>query len=479
MSDIGLENIQLQPKAFYQNLTEAVQACIDSLPPNEQLPIEDRVHQITFDLTGSRPLKDLSDLIENQFGYVMEPIAIDTALVINASMAVTIQLPAPATRGAFSAYVSFQKTLTDLAGHIETASGKVLGSAFNPHVHATISGVLFVLSEYYPDLGIGAAEIAGVILHELGHCYDYINVFKQGAVVTGLADELSRYTPTPIEVSDVTRAAADCEKALLALKGPKRPELVAFTKQLSDVKTTLLNQNNPSQDSLQAVLHYITSVTAYSIASLQVRQLCSLGLRLPAIYVTDEFRTRDERMADAFSARYGAGSALVRFLSGASYFNKKYGKIDGSLAEATVRYRGLQYTMAPWQILMNGLNITPMVSLGGYDNELKRMTEICSALYAGFKNPKLDGATRDYYLGEIDLIKKQIAAWNAYPDNKIRKYFYASVGILIRSGMAAFHLFTEDLEQQYEKLQLLTKDFVDNPLFYQGARLTKLAESRA
>ena len=128
-------------------------------------------------------------------------------------------------------------------------------------------------------------------------------------------------------------------------------------------------------------------------------------------------------------------------------------------------------------LLKATLDIGPSSVSMIYDAEDKRYLELLQSLYPLFKSTHMDDDLRDYYLQQVTDLKALLESWDMRKAVLYRMALHRGLILFAQYGYAPFLVFTHKLTSQYQTLQTLTRDFVDNPLFYQEKRLTKLSQN--
>lgn len=474
----ALENIDAQSPAFFHDLSKLFQESMDTLPKNNgETSLQDRIQEALFHLNDIDFIKKLAAVIKHYLNITFSEIILEIDPIINAMCSVQFVASTKKTDTGVLVYAKYTDVVQEALRFLDRSNGRYSTPPdptkviFNLH----LAVAFFIINEYFPDVHFTAENIAAVILHELGHAYDFIERGYRQSTFNGLMDDLTLYDTTTITKEELIGVIQHSKLLLKKAATLQDKEIAYFIKALDGVEKMLASNTHPlNQTDMAYVANYINFLSSFGTSLLYTLHLSErLSIKIPE---TAEAHTVAERTADGFSARYGAASALLEALQKLHYLQLKYPRQILDLIPASHALGSIKEGLSFGQKLKETFNIIPTLPFGSYDPELKRFQEIINSLYPIFKSPKLSKNLRDYYLSEVEKCQFLIDSWENRATIKYREIIAKALSVLLRFGFAPFRLFTEDLSKQYRELQILTRSYIDNSLYYQSSRIDRLLD---
>ena len=476
----GIESISLHNPEAFSHVSDIMQRVIDNLPPLKKGDLLiDRTQAVAFYLETGPLLQEITDTLNHYFGPYVTSVHVMASPMPSAEWSQAISLTKP-TVSAASNKLTFQEVVSDIAVNIDALNG-TLDKTNSSDIYQfkgfiTLTAGLFIIGDFYPQGKLTAEEITGIIFHEMGHAYDFSVRYQQSAVSTGLADTLMQYTDSEPTVTSTLAVLKACDGLLTKKPVSKIPQAIAFKKDLTTA-IHVLESSTETPRELGVLQSYVVRTTGMLVASTTAVANTEL-IYHDVLTCTNHIRGTQERAADTFAARMGAGAALNKALMKLALVVKLLPHDYRDLVTVTAG-NTLIRQVSFWQLMADITNLTPSMTIGGYDNQLKRFSEIAKSLYGQFAQSTLPSELKAYYADQIETICEQTNAWKQRTDVKYREMLYHGLEILKAHGPVAFFTYTNQLEARYNRLQIYTKDLVDNPLFYQGYRLDKIAQNIA
>lgn len=270
--------------------------------------------------------------------------------------------------GNADAYNLYRQVNNVLVGQIDLETGKVGGDFSKIPIVIGLGHGFFD-----PKWGFTAEEIAGILLHELGHDFTYCYALH--------------YTCT------TNMVLGNAVKAIVAADDMKQKHAI-----MSDIENTLGIKITDKDELIRYDKYenyYITMLGKY-----REKVYDALG--------SSSYNTNmSEQLADMFASRHGAGVAMV---SGLHRLNKlvtaqpKESKVVSRLCSIMGFIMFFPITIP---LMVAGFMANDFIA-GTYDLEKDRFIRVRNESYAALKDPNLTADEKKLILGEIEVINKII-----------------------------------------------------------------------
>ncbi|QKE54613.1 putative virion structural protein [Salmonella phage vB_SalM_SA002] len=410
----GLEAIAFQrTRPVFTLLTAEVQSLMDKMVSNNETKLTDALlkeSKIPTILSAASGFDNIT-MVADQYA----PINAYTNIITISKMHVFHDKWRRQFTTNADAYALYRQTNNVLTGQIDLETGRVSGDFSK--IPLTIGlGNQFLNPKY----GFTAAEVAAILLHELGHDFTYCYTLH--------------YTCT------TNMVLALAAKAIVAESDNRQKHAI-----MTDLQNTLgiridnmdeLTRYDKYED------YYITMLGSY-------RKKTYDALGSPS-YNTN----MSEQMADMFAARHGGGAAIV---TGLNRMNKLF--TPPTWYRAIERAQGiLAFVMlSPITVplFLVGVFVNDFVS-GTYDLDKDRFIRIRNEAIASLKDQSLSSDEKKTIMSEIDTINEIIKS----TDNDWS--FAGKVAMLVRSSQR-----TQSRQKNLlQDLEALT----NNPLYVAAAK---------
>lgn len=410
----GLEAIAFQrTRPVFTLLTAEVQSLMDKMVSNNETKLTDALlkeSKIPTILSAASGFDNIT-MVADQYA----PINAYTNIITISKMHVFHDKWRRQFTTNADAYALYRQTNNVLTGQIDLETGRVSGDFSK--IPLTIGlGNQFLNPKY----GFTAAEVAAILLHELGHDFTYCYTLH--------------YTCT------TNMVLALAAKAIVAESDNRQKHAI-----MTDLQNTLgiridnmdeLTRYDKYED------YYITMLGSY-------RKKTYDALGSPS-YNTN----MSEQMADMFAARHGGGAAIV---TGLNRMNKLF--TPPTWYRAIERAQGiLAFVMlSPIAVplFLVGVFVNDFVS-GTYDLDKDRFIRIRNEAIASLKDQSLSSDEKKTIMSEIDTINEIIKS----TDNDWS--FAGKVAMLVRSSQR-----TQSRQKNLlQDLEALT----NNPLYVAAAK---------
>lgn len=410
----GLEAIAFQrTRPVFKLLTAEIQSLMDKMVSDKETVLTDKMlndSKIGMIMSAASGFENITLVADKS-----APINAYTHIITLSKMHVFHNKWQRMVLGSADAYSLYRQTNNVLTGQIDLETGKVSGDFSK--IPLTIGlGNQFLNPKY----GFTAAEVAAILLHELGHDFTYCYTLH--------------YTCT---TNMVLMMAA---KAVAAESDNRQKHAI-----MTDVENTLgIRIENmeelTSYDKYED--YYITMLGAY-----RKKVYDALG---SASYNTN----MSEQMADMYAARHGGGAAIV---SGLNRMHKLFN--PPKWAQYIQRCQGIFafVMLAPLTVplFLTGVFVNDFVA-GTYDLDKDRFIRIRNESIAALKDQDLSADEKKTIMSEIDTIEAIIKT----TDNDWS--FAGKVAMLVRSSQRT-QARQKNLLQDLEAL-------TNNPLYVAAAK---------
>lgn len=410
----GLEAIAFQrTRPVFTLLTAEVQSLMDKMVSNNETKLTDALlkeSKIPTILSAASGFDNIT-MVADQYA----PINAYTNIITISKMHVFHDKWRRQFTTNADAYALYRQTNNVLTGQIDLETGRVSGDFSK--IPLTIGlGNQFLNPKY----GFTAAEVAAILLHELGHDFTYCYTLH--------------YTCT------TNMVLALAAKAIVAESDNRQKHAI-----MTDLQNTLgiridnmdeLTRYDKYED------YYITMLGSY-----RKKTYDALGS-------TSYNTNMSEQMADMFAARHGGGAAIV---TGLNRMNKLF--TPPTWYRAIERAQGiLAFVMlSPIAVplFLVGVFVNDFVS-GTYDLDKDRFIRIRNEAIASLKDQSLSSDEKKTIMSEIDTINEIIKS----TDNDWS--FAGKVAMLVRSSQR-----TQSRQKNLlQDLEALT----NNPLYVAAAK---------
>lgn len=477
------------PSPLFLGVTAACQAVMDELGDMTGKSEKD-ARTATMSAISKTKFKDtLSKVIFDNTGIRLAGIIIDTTVQFNAMMSYELLLDKitpqykvvdKSTTGEslgnfFQAFAMYSATQDDY-GKISLPEDMQKAIEFKLY----LSDSWFYVKSLLPEETVTAGMIAAVIMHEMGHSVTFYRDFGRMSKYNDITTDMIAYSKTAHTVSETMTFLDDMSKMIAAsldglekhVKLKERDENEAYLqKGIAGLKDKLSKLNEVDRDTA-AGIRYITMVsTVYILSNAGV---CSFFLT--EMQESDHTTAvHDERLADEFAVRNGAGaelSAAIAFLF--RLFEEHRVKIRfGKLARIPI-LSGYLSMMTYVAVLTD---IDSCVATMGYDPNIKRLEQMCRSAYVILKDPDIPASTRDYYMNQIRQCRGQLDEYENKSYVKSRDKFYNIASSIFKLPFLPLILLLKSTGSQYKYLHEWTDQIIRNDLAYHNARVTKVLEN--
>lgn len=410
----GLEAIAFQrTRPVFTLLTAEVQSLMDKMVSNNETKLTDALlkeSKIPTILSAASGFDNIT-MVADQYA----PINAYTNIITISKMHVFHDKWRRQFTTSADAYALYRQTNNVLTGQIDLETGRVSGDFSK--IPLTIGlGNQFLNPKY----GFTAAEVAAILLHELGHDFTYCYTLH--------------YTCT------TNMVLALAAKAIVAESDNRQKHAI-----MTDLQNTL----GIRIDNMDELTRYDKYEDYY------VTMLGSYRKKIYDALGSPSYNTNmSEQMADMFAARHGGGAAIV---TGLNRMNKLF--TPPTWYRAIERVQGiLAFVMlSPIAVplFLVGVFVNDFVS-GTYDLDKDRFIRIRNEAIASLKDQSLSSDEKKTIMSEIDTINEIIKS----TDNDWS--FAGKVAMLVRSSQRA----QSRQKNLLQDLEALT----NNPLYVAAAK---------
>lgn len=465
----GLESIRFQDPSLFNALSAQLTIIKSGIPKNTPgTSFTDRCHQIAFQLDESPEIQVLVDIIHKHLGFLIEHIDVLSATTPSAVFVTGIMQPKYMSKT--DREIDLLKTLTDIAKGLNGDTGEVTVKDVGIRT-VTLTSSMFCVGEYYGDCVLTPEDIAAVMLHELGHAYSCIAYTQTGQILNGMSDQISRYIPKQITSTSVIQVLTDCLDMLKRLRAKNKQARDLITELPETIKK--IRETAYTKPELYAIQSYVTGLVGIITAT-----TATVGMTMTdnqsMVQCTDKIRSAWERSADDFAVRMGGGPHLVAALGKIQHFLNEYGEHDHDIVTSLMTHQTMLRNISIWKTMWDAMDLVPCMTSNGYEPLLLRWTEALHNLYGVFADSSVPANLKDSVVLQIRDMQKLIDGWKARSDVKYRQMLYDGLRILTLHGPLAFINYREVLSERYNNLISLSRDMIDNPLFYQGYVVDKI-----
>lgn len=314
------------------------------------------------------------------------------------------------------------------------------------------------------------AELAAIMLHEIGHTFTYIEVATSTYIRSQMLKEsfesLSKETWTKADIE----FAADYIEKNAKVKVTLPPCL----------KTTA-SVVNPAAVAVGVLFVLLILTNIYKYTKKYITTAADNATRLSGrsfdgqkysdtVFTTNNI-THIERIADEFASRHGAAADLLSGLAKLMFLAQKpgmgpmykKGAVSPGKILADVQIAVSQ--MDAWNELQLPIRLT-----SSYDDDILRLTKLIENNMAIFKDPKLSPDIRREWLDQTKRAKAYIDEFKSH--NFVKWRMKWNEMLKSTSGGTLGGIFMDgNMVADYKVLQLLTDTFIRNPLYMASADL--------
>ena len=344
----------------------------------------------------------------------------------------------------------------------------------------------WVIPNLWPGYSVSADSIAAIILHELGHALNFYRDFgsirKYNNVVSDLLPHVAKArTRKDYEeifsiydqiTEDLKNKLKDANTYALNARDIKQAKdviaaqtflITECRKLLADTKDADLN----TAKNLNASL-YFASVLIIEYA---IHLNGWFSYPLTELRKTDTQYTHEERLADEFAVRNGAGSALSSALLLLTTLGEKYKNKPIS----TFRMIPVIKQVADFMAYLGTVtDVSSTVVCTTYDPPVERLRQIVKSSMGAIKDKSLDVAARDFYADQIKATQAILDEYANADTTKARQKFADLTGAVFTVAFIPLMIMLKRLGSQYHCLQDWTDNLIRNELAYHSARIDKL-----
>lgn len=396
------------------------------------------------------------------------------------------------------------KTMKDVYDRLEAAldlkTGMVdpkLKDVF--HIEICLAAELFTsVINFGPNVGFSAAEIAAIILHELGHGITFVENLRNAFYRATEARDSVRLLVANGGPETLVHLVTDTEQRVAQLKDPKRQQgyqklLDTSTDAADGVHTEiaayialdmLIGQVIMSGLLLCMAPFFLSGTFALGVINrLEKEVLAALaigagrgGKTSDIVNTLEQNASVSERIADEFVSRHGMGRPLAQALRKLSAYTSATPITAGKTLRA---FLGMLTGMTS----VASIVVPPPMAIPGatpYDAPLKRLALLVENNMAIFKDPHLPKALRDRWIAETEgLLKEAALARKTIWPEKARQFIWETLLRLSSAGSLTGMVVNANLQKDYAKLQDLTRHLIRNPLYFRAAQLQQKLDQQA
>lgn len=338
----------------------------------------------------------------------------------------------------------------------------------------------------WPGYSVSADSIAAVILHEIGHALNFYRDFgrirKYNDVVTDVIPHVTkaRTRKDYEEILDVIeKITVDLEERVrnAAKEGLSKSDLagVQFTikAQRYLVEQQHKNLKNAKDEDIEKSKEF--GAFMYFATMLVVDYATNINgwFSMPSTELmrTDTQMTYEERLADEFAARNGAGSALSAGLTLMFTLGEKY----DSAPISKLRMMPVIGSFIDFMKYLNTVtDISATIVSSTYDPPIERLRQIVKTSMGAIKDKSLDAKARDYYVQQIKEAQAFLDEYANSDTSKAREKFASLATAVFSVPFIPLLLLLKRMGGQYHGLQDWTDNLIRNELAFQSARIDKL-----
>lgn len=473
----SMESIKFQDPKLFTDLVTELKSIYAALPARDpSMPYLTRVQQITFFLETGPYLDALKKIIVTHTGLPVDSLV--SLASTDPTAVYSVGFRHATHRNVKREQIALLSTLAKMSAVLDGDMGivKDIDGLYDTLsiTHIVISGALFCVGEYFPDCALSAENIAAVILHELGHAYDTVERWYRVGQICALSDSLIQYTGTEVTPQSVDNVLAACE--IVGKKIPhKLPEVATLLDGLPGLREEIKTKSFTVSE-LLAIQGYV--VGAIGIAAGTIGGV-DVGYQ-PTMSTTrcvDRVRTTMERNADVYAMRMGAGVYLTQVLMKLRHYYINYKTPDVGSINTIAQTTSLFQNVSVWKTIESSVDMAPCQVSGQYDAELTRFKEQLHTLYGAFANAELPDTLKAQLSDQIKDISTLITKWSQRTDVKFRQMLFQGIRTFLTKGPLGFFLYRNQLDDRYSRLTTMSRDLVDNPLFYHGYLVDKVLEN--
>lgn len=367
----------------------------------------------------------------------------------------------------------------------------------------------FLIADFYPKAyaePFTAGEIAAIMMHEIGHV---LTVSEHMADVYATKRRLETYMNF-MKKNDFK--SVGFLKALKEIAVPKLKELAKRdfgNKVANDSMRRLVNtlvagingindmyDKDPEPESwITTAFHVFGNILLMGVILLGML-FSTIGILTPLMllihtleqyqYVNENMygkKSSDvnanftntyqlERWADEFVARHGMGAELS---SGLNKLFKYFENYTGSYSSHRLRQSTL------WNCLIVGYNwlfdklcLFSYLDPVGYENQYNRVMRILQNTYGFFKNTNVPPKVIEYWIRNVEDIKQNAKNAKKMSDTELAKVIYRMLKLMTNPVEWVVMIKDGSLDRDTEILANRIDDLLQNPLYYQAAKLKSL-----
>ncbi len=467
----ALERIQFQHKSvLFKDISELCQSVLDEvnvLKVNTSVLQESTKH-VLFKLDFK---EKITKLIYTHLKLQISDVVIEVADDVNAAIGCNFILPKIAklipmkNKNIVSSVNSLKddwtKLVEDLPVNADNTKGVLLTSIDNMYAcRLYITTGAFTLSKLYGNIEqITGAEVAAVIMHELGHAMTFLESF---CLVVQKTIQVKQF----IDTIDQKISGAELKEFIVLLtKQINRIEDKTTKAMFAEILLFVHQQTELTKDNALAV-YVITLVS-----------LCFIGIFFDNdVLVTNLSKSHFERITDEFMAQHGAAVAFT------SMFVKLYSAIERGRSQKMIdimsSYKVIGLMVDKLNFIKNVFSSSIIVGHSSYDELIRRLKLNIQNTTENLKDVTISSELRNDLIAIIKQAKEIISEYESRNYVKAREVFWKSLLRIARPGTTMDALKNGNLAADYQRLQEITKDMVQSPFSYHVARLKTLQESQ-
>lgn len=474
------------PSNLFTEMTSLCQAVFNALPKDIlDLSIEECLAAVDVALDVSLFESSVIDLVKKELGYnLVELIRCNDDVAIQLGVHLAIRVP---ELKKYQPYVKVKKINAAATAQVSTIIKRIysedtgafmapkdLNASFPAKLY--YSNSLWIVKKLWPEYDLTAENIAAAFLHEFGHIAAFIHDMIKMVEFNDIKTDIIDYSKTVRTKDDMLKSLTSYEESLNVVEGTLNtvlpteyvktfaPEFKVYRKGIASCRAHV-TKSGVTEDTM-AEFYYIAFTLAHYLDCLGILSLRTVS----DTFITPLYKTRGERTADEFSARYGATRALTEALitlTGISttYRDESYVDIDYSWKVAAIKLLNINTSL---------LKLSECVISSSYDPFKERLRQIIETTNSALKHKPLAPHMRDYYIQQIQESQKLLDEYSNQRYVKVREALFSITERIGSIGKSPLTVFLSKLEHQYKPLQDWTASLIRNNLAYQSSRIDRL-----
>lgn len=376
------------------------------------------------------------------------------------------------------------KVFKDLQKHHDVNTGKLKKDFSNEYAcDMYVTTGMFMTGEIYdnPTNVLTPAEIAAVILHEIGHAVLIIEHSADMEYRTNDALDSISYLSSTTDSSSHTKTVAAVVDAVKDMEADPKAKaahlslLEAAARTSPGRGTYVAFQIAALQISNNLISEIKSSIFGFVAKNAAVARISLSLVKTSDTKVTQRNVNFIERYADEFASRHGFSAASVSA-------QIKMNNLDAGAMQWS-RVALIQNTIHAFSnvvSLVSRMLLPPMITpyVSGYDDDIKRIELLVENNMSVFKNANMPAVVRKAMLADTEAARKLVASYKSQNYVKVNKFIWHTLLRLAQPDSATGAVIDANLVADYDRLQDLTRGLIRTPLYYHAAQLQDMLEGQ-